>query len=226
MGGERQRRGLRESRRHAGEVNPVARPGRRALAHSRAAVAGGDWQEMTRCGRARRRCDRSRLWPRLAPTFAAKLSRVAVIYRTSPHGLPTEAGVIVVHCSDPRYQWHFHEFLRNGLGIREYGLVAVPGGPQALARLEFMPKFSWSGWRWLKFLIDLTKPERVVLINHDDCRWYWSTLRATDPARVRERQLADLRSIQREFSDRFNVQIEAYYARLDDGAASFERVDA
>jgi len=166
------------------------------------------------------------LWPRLALTFAAKLSRVAVIYRTSPHGLPAEGGVIVVHCSDPRYQWHFHEFLRHGLGIREYGLVAVPGGPQMLARLDFMPKFSWSGWRWLKFLIDLTKPERVVLINHDDCRWYWSILRARDPARVREQQLADLRSIQREFNDRFNVQIEAYYARLEHGEAAFERVGA
>jgi hypothetical protein len=154
------------------------------------------------------------------------LARVPVVYRTSPHGLPSEAGVVVVHCSDPRYQWHFHEFIRNGLGIREYGLVAVPGGPQLLARLEFMPKFSWAGWRWLKFLIDLTKPERVVLINHDDCRWYWSTLRASDPARVREQQLADLRSIQREFSDRFKVPIEAYYARLERGEATFERIDA
>jgi len=155
---------------------------------------------------------------------SAKLSRVAVVYRTSPHGLPSEGGVVVVHCSDPRYQWHFHEFLRNGLGIREYGLVAVPGGPQLLARLEFMPKFSWAGWRWLKFLVDLTKPERVVLINHDDCRWYWSILRARDPNRVREQQLADLRAVQWEFSERFNVRIEAYYARLERGEATFERV--
>jgi hypothetical protein len=65
-----------------------------------------------------------------------------------------------------------------------------------------------------------------VLINHDDCRWYWSVLRARDPARVREQQLADLRSIQREFNDRFNVQIEAYYARLEHGEAAFERVGA
>lgn len=160
------------------------------------------------------------------PTFTAKLSPVPVVYRTSPHGLSNEAGVVVVHCSDPRYQWHFHEFLRNGLGIREYGLVAVPGGPQLLARLEFMPKFSWAGWRWLKFLVDLTKPERVVLINHDDCRWYWSILSARDPDRVREQQLADLRAIQQEFSERFNVRIEAYYARLERGEATFERVGA
>lgn len=154
----------------------------------------------------------------------AKLSRVAIVYRTSPHGVQPEAGVIVVHCSDPRYQWHFHEFLRNGLGVREYGLIAVPGGPQLLARLEFLPKFSWAGWRWLKFLVDLTKPERVIVINHDDCRWYSSLLRAADPDIVRSRQLADLREIQREFSERFGGQIEAYYARIEDGAAAFERV--
>jgi hypothetical protein len=149
---------------------------------------------------------------------------VAIVYRTSPHGVPRDAGVIVVHCSDPRYQWHFHEFLRNGLGVREYGLVAVPGGPQLLARLEFLPKFSWVGWRWLKFLVDLTRPERVILINHDDCRWYFSLTQAKDPLRVRERQVADLRVIQREFSERFTAQIEAYYAKIEDGAATFERV--
>lgn len=149
---------------------------------------------------------------------------MAIVYRTSPHGVPRDAGVIVVHCSDPRYQWHFHEFLRHGLGVREYGLVAVPGGPQVLARLELQPKYSWAGWRWLKFLVDLTKPERVILINHDDCRWYFSMMQADDPAQVRARQFADLRVIQREFSDRFAAQIEAYYARLEDGGAAFERV--
>ena len=147
-----------------------------------------------------------------------------ITYRTSPHGVTREAGVIVVHCSDPRYQWHFHEFLRNGLGVRQYGLVAVPGGPQLLARLEFLPKFSWVGWRWLKFLVDLTKPERVILINHEDCRWYFSLLHANDPVRVRSRQLEDLRVVQREFSERFGARIEAYYARIEDGAAAFERV--
>lgn len=149
---------------------------------------------------------------------------MAIVYRTSPHGLKQESRVVAVHCSDPRYQWHFHEFLRNGLGVREYGLVAVPGGPQLLARLDFLPKFSWAGWRWMKFLIDLMKPERVILINHDDCRWYFSTLQASDPERVRARQLADLRGIQREFSDRFAGQIEAYFARIEDGSATFERV--
>jgi hypothetical protein len=76
----------------------------------------------------------------------------------------------------------------------------------------------------LKFLVDLTKPERVILINHHDCRWYFSMLQASDPESVRARQLADLRDIQREFSDRFAGRIEAYYAQIEDGAATFERV--
>ena len=93
-----------------------------------------------------------------------------------------------------------------------------------LARLEFLPKFSWAGWRWLKFLVDLTRPERVILINHEDCRWYFSLSQVNDPERVRSRQLADLRDIQREFSERFGARIEAYYARIEDGCAAFERV--
>jgi hypothetical protein len=91
--------------------------------------------------------------------------------------------------------------------------------------VDLLPKFSWVGWRWMKFLEGLTRPERVILINHEDCRWYFSLMQANDPARVRERQLADLRSIQREFSDRFRTRIEAYYARIHDGAAAFEQVE-
>jgi hypothetical protein len=87
-----------------------------------------------------------------------------------------------------------------------------------------MPKFSWSGWRWFKFMIDLMKPERIVLINHEDCRWYFATLRADDAARVHAQQLADLRAIQREVTERFTVPIEAYFARLENGGAAFERV--
>ena len=93
-------------------------------------------------------------------------------FRTGPVQPSAESDVIVVHCSDARFQPHFQDFLKQGLGVERYLLLAVPGGPQFLTLTEYLPKFSWVGWRWLKFLADLSKPRRVILIGHGDCRWY------------------------------------------------------
>ena len=133
-----------------------------------------------------------------------------------------QPSVFVVHCSDPRYQPHFQDFVQQGLGFRRYGLVAIPGGIQTLTLIDYLPKFAWSGWRWLKFMMNLTAPARVVLISHDDCRWYLEN-RFADPKRVRAKQLEDLRRVRKSFVERFGeVQVDLYYATLDGAGARFE----
>ena len=136
----------------------------------------------------------------------------------------SDDAVLVVHCSDPRYQPHFQSFLRQGLGIPRYALLAIPGGVQTLTLVDYLPKFAWSGWRWMKFLTNLTSPRRVILITHDDCRWYLDN-RFADAANVRGRQVEDLRRVGRAFRERFgDVDVELYYAALEDGRARFETV--
>ncbi len=89
---------------------------------------------------------------------------------------------------------------------------------------DYLPKFAWSGWRWMKFLTNLTSPRRVVLITHDDCRWYLDNRFAGD-ANARDVQLEDLRRVGRAFRERFgDVNVELYYAALEDGRARFETV--
>lgn len=144
-------------------------------------------------------------------------------FRTGPVHPSAESDVVVVHCSDPRYQPHFHQFLTAGLGLERYALVAVPGGPQFLTLAEYLPKFSWVGWRWMKFLVDLSKPRRVVLIAHDDCRWYHDSRFFHPHLTVGDRQLADLRQVRAAFAERFpGVAIDVYFARLDGDQAVFE----
>jgi hypothetical protein len=147
------------------------------------------------------------------------------VYRTAPAAAESGgAPVVVIHCSDPRYQPHFQDFLRSGLKLDRYALVAVPGGPQFFTLSQYLPKFSWAGWRWMKFLVNLTKPSRVIFIAHDDCRWYIEN-RFTDAAKARETQMADMRRAQKDVVDRFGaIPIEVYYATLSDGVAHFERV--
>lgn len=146
-------------------------------------------------------------------------------FRTGPVHPSPESDVVVVHCSDPRYQPYFQQFLGKGLGLERYGLVAVPGGPQFLTLADYLPKFSWVGWRWMKFLMDVSKPRRVVLIGHDDCRWYLDSRFLHAHAAVGECQLGDLRQVRAAFADRFPAAaIECYFARLDADEAVFNAV--
>jgi hypothetical protein len=147
------------------------------------------------------------------------------VYRSTPAA--AESGsepVVVVHCSDPRYQPHFQDFLRSGLKLERYALLAVPGGPQCFTLAQYLPKFSWAGWRWMKFLVNLMNPSRMIFIAHDDCRWYVEN-RFTTAERARETQMADMRRAHQEMVERFgSTSIELYYATLADGSAHFEKL--
>ena len=52
--------------------------------------------------------------------------------------MPEESGVLVIHCSDPRYQAPFQDFLRGQLKLDRYALLAIPGGPQFLTLAEYL----------------------------------------------------------------------------------------
>ena len=143
------------------------------------------------------------------------------VFRTSSRISAGPGGIVVFHCSDPRFQAHFHEFLRQGLGLDSYALVAVPGGAQFLTLSKYLSKFSCAGWRWVKFLGKLHKPVRVILIAHDDCRWYQDSPRGN----LRERQARDMERVRASLEKRYEgVRVDLYLARLEDGGAVFEAV--
>ena len=146
-------------------------------------------------------------------------------FRTGPVPTSAESDVVVVHCSDARFQLHFQQFLRDALGVERYLLLAVPGGPQFLTLTEYLPKFSWVGWRWLKFMADLSKPRRLILIGHGDCRWYLHSRFFHVQETLADRQFADLRQVRAMCVERFPaVAVETYFAKLDGEHAVFETV--
>ena len=147
-------------------------------------------------------------------------------HRSRPVAIdPDRPTAIVVHCSDPRYQPHFQDFLHGGLQLDRYALIAVPGGPQCLVLAGYQPKFSWAGWRWMKFMKNIAKPARIVLIAHDDCRWYIENRYVPHPSEAREHQIKDLGQARAELGERFGkVSIELFYATLDGESAQFEQL--
>jgi len=149
------------------------------------------------------------------------------IYRSAELRSSGDGASLVVHCSDPRFQPHFQDFCRTALQMDHYGLIAIPGGPQLLAGMALLPKFSWAGWRWMKFMVDLTRAPRVVLIVHDDCRWCLQSLFGYDPARIAEQMIEDARKVRATLLERFGERtIEIYHARQEQNCVAFDRITA
>lgn len=143
------------------------------------------------------------------------------VYRTESVPRP-QPETVAIHCSDPRFQPHFQEFLHRHLGLESYALIAVPGGIQCLTLVEdYLPKFGWAGWRWVKFLVGVANAPRAVLIAHEDCRWYVEG--RYGEAGVERRQFEDLKKTGEALRERFGLAVESYYARREGEHVVFER---
>lgn len=126
--------------------------------------------------------------------------------------------VLVVHCSDHRFQAGIHEFLNSSLNLNEnYDLLVIPGGPQCLTLVEYLPKFSWAGWRWFRFLLEAHELKRLILIAHQDCGWYKKLpfhLRSSSELRICQEE--DLRKVRQVVTKDFSgLSVELYYAGWD-----------
>ncbi len=135
---------------------------------------------------------------------------------STPHRASTD--VLVVHCSDHRIQAGLHEFLNQSLNLDgNYDLLVIPGGPQCLTLVEYLPKFSWAGWRWFRFLVEAHELRRMILIAHQDCSWYKDLpfhLHASAEPRLRQEE--DLRRVRQSLMKDFpELKVELYYAGWD-----------
>jgi hypothetical protein len=129
-----------------------------------------------------------------------------------------ETEVLVIHCGDYRFQAGFHEFLNSRLNLNEnYDLMVIPGGPLSLTLFEYLPKFSWASWKWLRFFVEKHGIKRLILIQHQDCGFY-KTMPAHlhDSGEPRERQEQDLRRAATTMKKDFpGLQVALYYAGWD-----------
>jgi len=130
----------------------------------------------------------------------------------------TDTDVLAVHCGDHRFQAAIHEFLNQGLNLGgNYDLLVVPGGPQSLTLVEYLPKFSWASWRWFRFFVESHDLKRLILIQHQDCGWYKTLpLHLHDSPEPRARQEQDLRRVKSALAKEFpQLGVELYYAGWD-----------
>ncbi len=147
---------------------------------------------------------------------------------------------IVVHCSDPRFQKAFGEFIRDELGLKdgEYIPLVISGGVASLSEPLKLPKeFKFMKERLQFFVERFDSITRVILINHEDCRHYEMLKEVIGglflhhaPTMV-ERQQRDLLMVARTLLKLFrpNLSLELYYAKFldaDHKQIVFEKITA
>ena len=146
---------------------------------------------------------------------------------------------IVIHCSDPRFQKAFSEFIRNDLGLKdgEYIPLVISGGVAPLSEPLKLPKeFKFMKERIELFLDRFHSIKRIILINHEDCRHYEelkSALGRLFLLRVQsmgEKQTNDLKTVAGMLLDYAvpGLRMEMYYARLcgaEKNVVQFEKIN-
>ena len=130
-----------------------------------------------------------------------------------------------LYCSDGRVGEQFDDFLQNGLSLPRYDRLCLPGGPACLAGHPQANLEEKGVVDELRFLVEVHKLRRVVLIAHQGCAFYASRLELKEP-RLELVQRADLVRAAAYVHQVTGVgQIEGYFARLVDGLVSFEPVE-
>ncbi|MFN0136692.1 MAG: carbonic anhydrase [Phycisphaerae bacterium] len=129
-----------------------------------------------------------------------------------------------LYCSDGRVGEHFDDFLHNGLSMPRYDRLCLPGGPACLAGYPQAHLEEQGVLDELKFLVEVHKLQRVVLIQHQGCAFYATRLELKEP-RLELVQRADLVRAAA-FVHRVTGldAIEAYFARLNCDQVTFEAV--
>jgi hypothetical protein len=145
---------------------------------------------------------------------------------------------VVIHCSDPRFQQAFSGFITQELhlGPGAYIPLVISGGVGSLAEPLRLPKeFKFIKERIGMFLDRFDSIDRIVLINHEDCRHYESLREYLGglflhhfPTLV-ERQRDDLIRVARALPGMLkpSLKIDVFYAKFADPGRTrvvFERL--
>ena len=142
--------------------------------------------------------------------------------------LDPKPSAIVIHCSDPRFQGAFEQFIEHELHLTtgQYIPIIVGGGAGVLGHPEQLPKeFKFLKERLEHYYRIFPTARRIILINHEGCRYYESLKARTlgvlasrfgiAPGHSRE-DLSLVARTFRLFLGHLGYSVEFYYAKFTD----------
>ena len=134
----------------------------------------------------------------------------------------------MIHCSDPRFQSAFEEFLEYELGLPKgsYIPIVVGGGAGVLGHPEQLPKeFKFLKERLEHYHQIFPTAHRIILINHEGCRYYENLksralaiigARLHMPRDLGREDLSLVSEAFRHFLSHLGYSVEFYFAKFAD----------
>ncbi|USN99911.1 MAG: hypothetical protein H6810_04405 [Phycisphaeraceae bacterium] len=137
---------------------------------------------------------------------------------------PERMHAAALYCSDGRVGLQFDDFLQTGLSLPRYDRLCIPGGPACLAGHPEAHLEERGVVDELKFLVDVHRLERVVLIAHQGCAFYAARLGLKEPA-LEEMQRTDLAKATEFVHEVTGLdQVDTFFARFVPDGMTFEPV--
>jgi len=132
---------------------------------------------------------------------------------------------LVIHCGDHRFQSAFRRFITEDLGISSYTPLIIGGGIHAFGVQSFLPKNFKILWEQIRFFIREGRVKQVIIINHEDCRWYEKMKGYHSRIQLPLKGKLDLQTaaltILKEFGD---VTVRTFWAGLEDDGVVFSEI--
>ena len=151
--------------------------------------------------------------------------------------LTSRPHIMVVACSDGRYQESLDEFLRERLGIQYYDRLYAPGGPGVMAS-SLHSYFRGDQFRQeATFLIDAHQLEEIILIFHGPalpdgpveatCADYRRKMPYGQTQEINQQQQQDIEEVQKAINrDGSALRLSAYRSEARaDGRVQFVPLD-
>lgn len=123
-----------------------------------------------------------------------------------------QTDTLIICCSAYDVNPYFVEFLREGLNVKDYDVIAIPGGIQLLTVFQLIPKAANVLMKFVNFLVKRHQIKRLILIGHQECGWYAAQfLRSGREDETQKRDLVMITDwLTRELSAA-QVKVEAYF---------------
>lgn len=146
-------------------------------------------------------------------------------YVSTHHWQPARPHILIIACSDGRYQLSLDEFLSHHLNITHYDRLYAPGGPGTLAS-STLSYFRGEQFRQeAAFLVDAHGLEQIIFIFHGPmppqgppdatCADYMRKMQGANTQEIYQRQEADLQeAVQAVLKVSPTMRLSAYRAEV------------
>lgn len=137
------------------------------------------------------------------------------------------ARAMVIHCADPRFQVAMRRFVIETLGLGNYLPIVEGGGIHALRAQEYSPREFETLWHQVTFMLNLFKLPEVILIGHQDCRWYQNHAEHFDGVEPESRCRLDLPIVAGMLISKLpHLRVRCYWAGIENDKVVFTEVIA